>query len=332
MKSKGGGKGKGHRSKPPQHSKDTMKKFEEQLQRPVDIRDLASRYGLDYEKMEKVVEKEDEVGEDKQATREARRNISVLKGIQRYLQTARAAMKIQGNRVHMVLHRLPGSLLTVEEKRCEALNRSGHRLVHNYAKLLGNTIYRCPVPGCGAATINSASIARSTPVHFRAFHRDLDIIFVIKIELRNGWDFIQVPEQEYGAKRRTQHEEPDTQQQEEGWEEKKERTCSELQPYQGKTSLQSDKTSRSTHNRPEMPAAGANVQAQASQGMESVTPHRLSAEAAASKGVYKIAPGPRGSGIQAVDHHQKGPGNKPYGDKGSKTKAEFEQHILERTG
>ena len=69
MKSKGGGKGKVHKSKPPQHSKDTMKKFEEQLRRPVDIRDLASRYGLDSEKMEKVIGKEDEVGEDKQATR-----------------------------------------------------------------------------------------------------------------------------------------------------------------------------------------------------------------------------------------------------------------------
>ena len=42
-RSKGGGKGKAQKSSPPRKSKDTMTKFEEQLRKPVDIRDLASR-------------------------------------------------------------------------------------------------------------------------------------------------------------------------------------------------------------------------------------------------------------------------------------------------
>ena len=197
-KGKGGRYGKSKKSSFPQKSKDSIRKLEEQLQEPVDLKDLASRYGLDFEKMQKLVDDDEEVGEDKRAIREARRDVSVLKTIQRYLQNARKAIRIHGNRVHMVLRRLPGSLLTVEEKSCESLSRTGHRIAHNYTKLLGNAIYRCPIPGCGAATINSASIARSTPVYFRAFHRKMDAVFVIKIELRNGWDFIQVPEQTFG--------------------------------------------------------------------------------------------------------------------------------------
>ena len=139
-KGKGGGKGKAKQPPTTQKCKDSMERLEEQLQETVDVCDLATRYGLEYEKLTKTIGEEEEIGEDKKVTREARRNVSVLKGIQRYLKTARAAVKIQGNKVHLVLHRLPGTLLTIEEKRCESLYRTGRRLARNYTKLSGNAI------------------------------------------------------------------------------------------------------------------------------------------------------------------------------------------------
>ena len=140
------------------------------------------------------------------------------------------------------------------------------------------------------------------------------------------------PSRKIGAKRTPQPEEPETQQQGEEWKERKERTCAALQLYKGKTSAQPEKEGRSTYTRPELPKTGKNVQMQASYGMEGEGNQRLSAEASASKGVFRIAPGPRGSGIQDVSKFQKGPEKKSHGAKGSMTKAEFEQQILERTG
>ena len=114
-----------------------MEKLEAQLKRPVNIRELAMRYGLDYDRLQKIVDTQEEAGEDKKTTREARRNLGVLKSIQRYLQTARSTMTITGNKVHFALQRLPCSLLTIEEQRCESLSQTGHRLAHIYTKEAG---------------------------------------------------------------------------------------------------------------------------------------------------------------------------------------------------
>ena len=72
-----------------------MKELEDKIRQPVDIHALAARYGLDYERILKQSQEEDEeIGGDKKGQREARRNVQVLKTIQKYLQTSRANMKI----------------------------------------------------------------------------------------------------------------------------------------------------------------------------------------------------------------------------------------------
>ena len=306
-----------------------MKRLEEQLQQPVDMHELATRYGLDYGKLTKTIGEQVEIGEDKKAMRDARRNLSVLKNIERYLQTTRAAMRIQGNKVHLVLDRFPGPLLTIEEKRCESLRRAGRRSARDYTKLSGHAIYRCPVPGCGGATINPASIPRSTAVHFRAFHRDIEAIFVIRIELRNGWEYIQVPEQEFNVQ---------IVQTEDAGEETalgkdmgaKGRTCAKLAPYKGKASVQICKE----NNEPDSRKGGGNAADKAQlptrekDGEEG--PERRAAGTDARKGVFRIAPGPLGSGIREVADSNRGGATKSHEDQTAMTAEECEQQILKK--
>ena len=330
---KGKGVGKKSKQNPSKtQSKDPVKDLDDKIRQPVDIHALAARYGLDYEKILKQSNEDEEgIGADKKGQREARRNAQVLKTIQKYFQTSRAAMKIQGNRVHLVLYRLPGSLLTIAEKRCESLSSTGHRLAHNYTRLLGHPIYRCPVPGCGGATINSSSIARSTPVHFRAFHRDLSAIFIIRIELRNGWDCIQVPEQEIGwQKDRSAEEEKQSTQEEK--DQTQERTCATMQPYKGKTSVQIDKRVKEAQRQKD---EGCPVEGHQKlhSGIVNRDPiQRMSAEAMSSKGVFRIAPGPGGSGLQEVTEPSKGKGKQKAAKDETMTKEKFEQQILNVSG
>ena len=156
------------------------------MREPVDIIELATIRGLNYEKLQKTGAEQDEVGADKTVAIEARRNIGVLRSIGRYLQTTRSNMRIPGNRAHFALQRPPRSLPAIGEKRCEASFRSGHRLARNYTRVAGPALYSCPIPGFGGATINGASVARSTPAHFRASRRNLDVIFAIRLELQIG--------------------------------------------------------------------------------------------------------------------------------------------------
>ena len=52
------------------------------------------------------------------------------------------------------------------------------------------------------------------------------------------------------------------------------------------------------------------------------------AGAAAGKGVFRIAPGPRGSGIQEVKETNMGEATPTGTEKGAMNTEEFEQHIL----
>ena len=97
---KGKGVGKKSKQNPSKtQSKDPMKDLEDKIRQPVDIHALAARYGLDYEKILKQSNEDEEgIGADKEGQREARRNAQALKTIQKYFQTSRAAMKIKGGR------------------------------------------------------------------------------------------------------------------------------------------------------------------------------------------------------------------------------------------
>ena len=328
---KGNKKGRAKQQSQTQGSSDSMARLEEELRKPVDIKDLAARYGLEYDRIKKLADTEDEVGEDKKAMREARRNVNVLQAIKKYLETTRATIRLQGNRVHMVLYRLPGSLLTVEEKRCESLFRTGHRLAHNYTRHMGQAIYRCPIPGCGGATINSSSIARSTPVHFRAFHREIEAIFIIRIELRNGWDHIQVPDQGkgvwWGGDAPADEDPKEKVPSSKGYEQQG-RTCAMMQPYMGKKSIPQATVEQELQRQKEGKASRksdhwVNWAMPHSEGQQ-----RLSCEAMASKGVYQINPGPRGSGISEVRTPAEGKATRPSQEEEIMTKDEFEVQLL----
>ena len=165
------------------------------LQEPIDIVNLAMSFGLNYRKMQGLIEKQDDMGRDCKSVSEAERNVTVLQGVRRNLSTVRTSMKSEGHRFHCVLHRLPCARLAIEEQRCNALRRAGHKLAHNCTRADGPAIYRCPVPECGGATINTSCVSRSLQTHFRVFRRDLEVTFVVRKVLRRGWGYLQIPDQ-----------------------------------------------------------------------------------------------------------------------------------------
>ena len=60
-------------------------------------------YGLNYGKIQGLVAKQDGMGSDSTLVSEARGNVTVLQGIRRRLTTARASMRLEGNKSHFAL-------------------------------------------------------------------------------------------------------------------------------------------------------------------------------------------------------------------------------------
>ena len=87
--------------------RDNVQELEKVLQDQVDIQTLALSYGLEYGKLQCQVNKSDDIGADKKSLSEAKRNLSVLRWNQGYLQTARQRMRVEGNAVHFTLGRIP---------------------------------------------------------------------------------------------------------------------------------------------------------------------------------------------------------------------------------
>ena len=54
-------------------------------------------------------------------------------------------------------------------------------------------MYRCCVPGCGGAILNSAKIRQSFRPHCSAYHNNPALIYVFHFELQRGWDLVSVP-------------------------------------------------------------------------------------------------------------------------------------------
>ena len=101
-----------------------------------------------------------------------------------------------------------------------------------------------------------------------------------------------------------------------------------MQPYKGKVSVQPEKESNGRKDRDKAHRTEQATHWQAECEMERDWNPRMSNEPSASTGVYRIAPGPRGSAIQGVDQSQKGKAPQGTWDPPSMTTAEFEQQIL----
>ena len=71
--------------------------------------------------------------------------------------------------------------------------RAGHRQAQNFTNTRGEAIYRYPLPGCAGATINASRVARAAGPHFRAFRRDPEVVFAVRLELRRGSDSVRLP-------------------------------------------------------------------------------------------------------------------------------------------
>ena len=108
-------------------------------------------------------------------------------------------MKSEGHRLHFVLQRLPCALLTIEEQKCSALHRAGHKLARNYTRAAGPAVYRCPHPDCGGATKNAYCVSRSLQTRSQVFRRDLEVTRVVRKDPRCGWDYLQIPYQNMEA-------------------------------------------------------------------------------------------------------------------------------------
>ena len=102
-------------------------------------------YGHNYGEMQGIIKEQDEMSAGRRLVSEAKRNVAALGGIRRHLTTVHSAMRPDGSKFHPALRRLPCALLTVEEQRCDALYKAGHRLVRKYTRTNGAAIYRYPV-------------------------------------------------------------------------------------------------------------------------------------------------------------------------------------------
>ena len=161
----------------------------------------------------------------------------------------------------------------------------------------------------------------------------MNAIFVIRIEFRNGWDCIRVPGQEFEwRKNRSEEEEEGKPSQDESGKGQK-RTCATMQLYKGKTSVQTDTRYKEAQRRKEEEEWTADDHHATGGGiMNRDRAQRMSAEAISSKGVFRFAPGPRGSGIQEIAETSKGKGKQKVTRTDTVTQEKFEQGILDVSG
>ena len=106
-----------------------------------------------------------------------------------------------------------------------------------------------------------------------------------------------------------------------------------MQPYKGKTSVQTDTRFKEAQRRKEGEERSAEEHHAMSSGIVNKDrTQRMSAEAISSKGVFRFAPGPRGSGIQEIAEPSKGKGEQKVMRAETMTKEKFEQEILDVSG
>ena len=152
---------------------------------------------------------------------------------------------------------------------------------------------------------------------------------MIRIELRKGWDYIQVPEKAF-CRRGEQTEETGQETAPGEDEETARKTCAKLPPYEGKSSAPTIKGQKE----PDKWMSGKRLAEDARAGTRRVDGGERdkyrAAGAAAGKGVFRIAPGPRGSGIQEVKETNMGEATPTGTEKDAMTTEEFEQQILKK--
>ena len=106
-----------------------------------------------------------------------------------------------------------------------------------------------------------------------------------------------------------------------------------MQLYKGKTSVQQDTGHKEAQCRKEGEALKTDERHAASGGiLNRDRTQRMSEEATSSKGVFRFAPGPRGSGIQEIAETSKGKGKQKATRTDTVTQEKFEQGILDVSG
>ena len=175
-----------------QGSNNPVGKFIKDLHTPVQIAGIAQLYGLDALKLEAQAQCE---GGDRES-RIAQADLAALQGIVNYLNKQRStSIRWIGSEFLVAIGRIPCRILTIEQQRFEELHRGNHRCSHLYTNYKQGTIYRCPLPECGGATMNQKGIKRAITAHHKTSHRDLQQIqFTFKIEMARGWGYLSVPQ------------------------------------------------------------------------------------------------------------------------------------------
>ena len=171
--------------------------FIHRLKEQVITHDLAQIYGLDKWNLEASAKEETTDAEG----RAAQADLKVLKGIATYLERQREhTARWSGSEFMVTLGKIPSRILTIEQRRFEELQRPNRCCSHLYTDFRQGAIYRCPLPGCGGATINQRSIKRALVTHHKAYHKELqNIQFVFKIEMTKGWDYLTIPPRQNNA-------------------------------------------------------------------------------------------------------------------------------------
>ena len=168
---------------------DPVAEFAQQLREEVTIPELAGVYGLDYSVLSKAAQEDGDSKEKQGAIAE----LKTLRGIRDYLEKARQNIQRTGNVFSVHLRRLPTRLLEVEQRRMDLLQRGGHVSRSNYTNKNKMEMFRCPLPGCGGAVLNSTKIRQAFRPHCNAFHLFPEIIFAFHFEMARGWEIVCVP-------------------------------------------------------------------------------------------------------------------------------------------
>ena len=172
---------------------DPIGDLKKELLEPVDIQHLARMHGVEISKLEAALAKDPNSAEFRGAERE----MSVLKGIQKYLEESRKNIKCSGDVFHVQISPLPCRILTIGKRRFENLLHTNHRNRHAYTNIGAGVLYRCPIPGCAGSTLNQASVKRALLPHCRAYHRAENFRFAFTIKTKRGQEVLLYPPEKH---------------------------------------------------------------------------------------------------------------------------------------
>ena len=168
---------------------DPIADLEIELQEPLDEKELARIYGLDLQKL-LMLQQDDEDGPE---TRPAIHKLEVLSGIDEHLETSSKQIHREGNIFQVEIAQLPCRISSQWKSRLETLPHTNHKFKHDFTDVGVGFMYRCPLPGCGGAALNQASVRRALLPHRRAYHHTNALRFAFHIDAKRGREVFLFP-------------------------------------------------------------------------------------------------------------------------------------------